>query len=199
MAQFAQTRVALTGWQGSPGYNVLNWQGEGGADPTGSDVVDFHTALQTALDGILPVAWASGVTWTIENEVTVHDVGSGALVGILHDDNVSRTATGTGGGNTSRATQAGIAWGTDALRHGKRLAGHTYLGPIGPQSILDSGQLSPVLIDRMTEQLSAIMDPIGPHVCVWGRPSPTLGAGVIAPVTSVTVRPRPFVLRSRRD
>lgn len=198
MAQFGRTIVDLSGWVGAPGVNVYHWMSSAHLDIDQNDVDEFHDILNTAFTALGAGMWATGVTWTINPEVSVHDVATGTLVGAFVDAGGPYTDTGTGAGQENRATQCGVSWLTGNILRGRRVRGRTFLGPLSGDLIDTSGQISPANQAIIEAAMSGIFDPLGSRLIVWSRPV-GVNAGEYADVTGVDVSGIPWVLRGRRD
>ena len=199
MTQFARTIVTLSGFDGAPGVNVFNWCAPAHGDITQEYVDSFNETLDEAFTALTTAFFASGVIWTIEPGVSVHEVDDGELVNAFTDGGGPYTATGTGGPNLSRATQAGMRLLTADFRGGRRVQGRSFLGPLGAGQIANDGTLGGGAVTLITDAFEGVIDPIAPRLIVWSRPGPNLAVGQYADVTQVRVAPTPFVLRGRRD
>jgi hypothetical protein len=203
---FARTVVRLSGFDGAPGVNVFNWMGVGHLEIGVDAVNDFHERLNTALSTCTSAAWASGVTWWIDPAVSLFEVETEELIGALTGEVSTYTMTGSGGGGEVRAAQLGVRWQTQDFRYGRRIAGRTYLGPIGSALIGADGKITADVLSTFPDNFDDIISSDGPRLIVYSRPraaqeDPPVAAraGDFADVTGTGIAPFPFILRGRRD
>jgi hypothetical protein len=199
MTQFARTKVTLEGFDGAPGVNIFNWCAPVHADITQAFVDDFNETLATSFTALTAAAFASGVGWTVDPTVTVHEVDTGDLVGVFTAAGGPWVGTGSGGGDESRATQAGLRWQTNDFRNGRRVQGRTYLGPIASDALAGSGQMSSAVRTDFPIAFEGIYDGLASRLIVWSRPTLAHPVGAYADVVGCTVAPFPFTLRGRRN
>jgi len=199
VTQFARTKVELTGFDGAPGVNIYNWCGPAHADITQSFVENFNESLSEALTALAAGAFATGVRWTIDQSVSVHEVDTGDLVGGFIDPNGPYSILGTGNGSESRATQVGFRWLTADFRNGRRVRGCTYMGPAASECLASDGSVAPSLRATFAAAMSGIIDPLASRLIVWSRPSVANPVGQYADVVECQIAPKPFTLKGRRD
>lgn len=197
MTQFARTIIDLSGFEGSPGVNVLQWCAPGHLDIDLPDVENFHEILGDVFSAAGAGFYAAGVTATVNPVVTIHEVDDGSLVGAFTSETGPYTITGTGGGDQSRAVQAGIRFATRDIRNGRRVQGRTFMGPIATEQLDSGGQIRSAVRDGLADAWSGAIDPLGPRLIVWSRPTASEPVGAYADVTSTTCAERPFILRGR--
>lgn len=198
MTQFGRTKIILSGFEGAPGVNILNWCAPAHLDIDQGDVDEFHDILNTSLVACSAAdVFADAMRWTIDPVATVHEVDTGDLVGIFTDGGGPYTGTGSGSGNESRATQLGVRWGTGDFRDGRRIQGRTFLGPVGSDAIENTGQIKATMRATIAAAFTGIIDPVSSRLIVWSRPQPGGPVGQYADVVNVTVAPAPFTLRGR--
>lgn len=197
MAQFARTVVQLGGFPGAPGLNVYNWMAPAHLDIDLPDVNNFTEILQTALSDTNGAIF-NGITRQVLAETTIHEVETGTLIGAWISETSLPPLTGSGTGDASRATQATAALLTNDIRAGRRVQGRIFFGPIAGGAINAFGEIKTDSRAAIEDSFDGLVDPLGPRLIVWSRPNGVL-PGAYADVSSVAVRPRPGVLRSRRD
>lgn len=197
MTQFARTIINLSGFEGSPGVNVLHWCAPAHLDIDLPDVENFHEILGEVFTAAGAGFYAEGVTATVNPVVTVHEVDDGTLVGAFTDTSGPYTVTGTGEGTQSRAVQAGIRFATTDVRAGRRVQGRTFMGPIATDQLDDNGQILDAVRTGLAAAWAGAIDPLGPRLIVWSRPTVAEPVGAYADVTSTTCAARPFILRGR--
>lgn len=139
---------------------------------------------------------ATGVTWTIPDGGDLIEESSGALTG---------TWSGDAGGtvNSNRAEQwaqgvgARIRWMTGAIRGGRRVAGTTFIVPLGSGAFQGASGLTEATRNTLQTAAEALVANADWNLLVWSRPRPGLnGQGV--PVTMPEVPDAVAWLRSRK-
>jgi len=197
MTQFARTKLLLEGFDGAPGVNIFNWCGFAHGDITQAFVNDFHETLDASITALGAGLYAAGVTWTIDPVATVHEVDTGDLIGVFTDEGGPYTATGSGDGAESRATQMGIRWNTNDFRYGRRVAGRTFFGPVASDAIDTDGKIAAGVRTSVGPAFEGLYDGLASRLIVWSRPTTLHPVGSYADVTGLTVAPVPFTLRGR--
>lgn len=202
MASIYRSRIALAGWEGAPGVNTVYWTGGFAipGSPSGSDIADFHQELANAWEVFLGFC-VTGWNCTVQADVDQLDVETGLITDVLTSDD-GDINIGPASGNTgtlSRATQLVIALRTNTFRNGRRLQGRWFVGPLAANCFGSDGKITSAVRGAAEDILVAPTSGIGPRVAVYSRPNGALGDGAYGDVASVTARPQPGVLRSRRD
>lgn len=196
----ARLRVNLAGWDGAPGVNTWYFSaGTGGSWLLANlqeacDVVnDMYVGIH---ENLVP-----GMTVSPDPAVSYINIASGELVGVETLDNSGWGTTGAGSsGAESRATQATCAFLTDRFINGRRLQGRVFLGPLASGSLDGSGLITTGTQSGIPPLLDGIISGTGARLAVYQRPKPGVGgSGDYGDVTSIVVRPKPGILRSRRD
>lgn len=205
MTNLARAVVALDGWIGGPGVNVLHFS-EGFAPPFDEDSIqgtadELHTAYSACADMLAP-----GVTITIPAAFPIFDVDTGEIVDVISVPEPVDVITSTGtSGSTSRAAQICVRLSTSKFINGRRLQGRFFFGPIGGGLLQSDGQVSPTMQNNFTDAFGGMTSGIGTRLAVWHRPKgnphadppvPPTG-GDWADVISVKGSPTPGTLRSR--
>lgn len=199
MAEFARTKLLLSGFEGAPGVNIFNWMAPGHGAITLDLVEEWHDILFTSLTAFDDGLFATGVTLTIDENVGVHDVATGNLTGIFTDTSGPYTMTGVGAPNISRATQVGFRWQTADFRAGRRVQGRSFIGPCSADALQSDGGIVAAGIAGWPALFTGMFDGLAGRLIVWSRPTPANPVGDYADVTALTIAPRPFSLTGRRD
>lgn len=200
MTNLARVFVGLTGWDGSPGVNVLHFSQ--GTNPSWD-----QDTIQTMCDEVVGIyeslrgSFAPGVVSLIRPEVDIIDVASGEIVDQIAASPAFGGITSTGtGGSVSRATQMLIRFKTDKWVGGRLIRGRMFLGPVTSQMIDAQGRIAAGYLTSVPDAFTACTSGIGTRLAVYRRPNKATGVvGDWGDVVSVSVAPKPGVLRSRRD
>jgi hypothetical protein len=199
MTQFGRTLITLEGWAGAPGVNVLHWCAPAHLDISNTDVNNFHEIVADMLTDVSAAFYASGVVVSIDPQCTIHDADTGTLVGVEVSGNDPFTMTGSGDGEESRATQIGMKFLTSDINRGRRVQGRMFFGPVGSSQLDGNGQVASATRASLIPKFDGLVDPIGPRLVVWSRPTPGNTDGIVSDVQTVDVSQMPFVLRGRRN
>jgi hypothetical protein len=196
-ANLYRFRVELDGWQGAPGLNTYYIRFVD--TPSTADLEGIAGLLRTAYDG-LKLYLINGLTIKVNPGVDVIRDTDGVLQSaqaITPPATVTATSSAT---QVSRATMALARLNTDAVVDGRRLRGRIFLGPVSASAISADGSLAPAMVTAIAGMYSGLLDVVSGRIVVWHRPS-SRGAtdGDSGFVQSVSAKPVPAVLRSRRD
>lgn len=199
MPVIARFRVTIDGFSGGPGLNTLYGLDVAQGTPTGSDLDEFSTQLQSMYDDLKTYA-PVGLSWSIQQEVDVLEVSDATLLDrpVLSSQ---WTVNGTGAGrDVSRATQAKFRYRTDRIDNNRFVQGGIFFGPLASAAMTDQGQISATFATAVTNAHNGLLDVLGPmRLAVYSVPAPEASDGNFGYVQSVSVAPRPAVLRTRRD
>lgn len=199
MTQLLRFRVGLMWDTGGPGVNTY-YMSEGLPAPGDTD-----TWIERAAEEIYQVMVdlspfrINTCQWTLERSVDVIDVASGNIVD--QRDHTLDTFAGAGQNNQkslSRAQQLYCRFLTDQWSDGRRLAGGTFIGPLGYDAVDANGQFSNAQKATIENAFSAITTGVGSRLAVYSKPQGGR-PGRYGDVTAVRVKTTPGSLRSRRD
>ena len=202
----ARTTVALSGWVGAPGVNVIHWVPRltfpaDVGDYTPAVASSFLAALRGVYNTLAPVT-VNGWTASFAQETSLIEATTGALVGTVSPSSVpSAAGPGTADGDASRATQANVSLRTADFINSRRVQGRIFYGPIGSGALATSGTLLAQLQSDIATQFGSLLSSGSSdgQLAVWHRPTPGQSNGRSCVVTSVVGRALPASLRSRRD
>lgn len=201
MTDMARTRVALDWPNGGPGVTTYYWTSGFPAGPIDGDLAEeFHTEIADFWSNI--GSWlVSGLTWSIETDVSIIAPETGALTDIITQSGDPLTGTGTSTKSyASRAQQLCVSLKTTDFTDGKRLQGRHFVGPIGGDPIGTDGLVTEACQESVVDYYTAMISGVGPRLAVWHRPQNSASDdGRYADVASVRCNARPGGLRSRRD
>jgi hypothetical protein len=200
MPTLARVRIALTGWDGAPG--VITEHYSPGTLGT-FNLVSIQDLVDEVHDRYLAQAdvFLNTMYLTVDPAVELFDVATGEMTDVIVAEDAPGTVGGAGSGTSlSRATMMGIRLGTSDFRYGRRIQGRLFWGPIAGAVMHTDGHIGASQAASAAASFAASISGLGPRLCVYSRPQPLKSReGNWADVTSVTVSPVPFVLRSRRD
>lgn len=199
MTEFARTKLLLAGFEGAPGVNIFNWCAPGHGAITQDLVEEFHSILYDSFVSFDDGLFAAGVTLTIDENVGVHDVATGNLIGAFSDTSGPYTMTGVGNAVMSRATQIGFRWQTQDFRGGRRVQGRSFIGPCSADAIDADGGIIAAGISGWPPLFSGVYDGLAGRLIVWSRPTASNPTGDYADVVGLSIAPKPFSLTGRRD
>jgi hypothetical protein len=204
-ADLYRYRVILSGWQGGPGLNTFFLRfGPGDVISSGdvqqgaTDIMAVYTALKSfGLDGL---------SARVDGVVDVISDTDGILKrqwNITAPAPVNALSSGT---RLPRMTMVKCKYTTDKVivndKGSGLLRGGIYYGPLAESGVNTGGQIDSNLITAVGSAFGGLLNelPLQPRLVVWHRPSGR-GAtdGDSGFVQSVTAKPVPAVLRSRRD
>lgn len=180
-------------WAGSAvrgaSCTTLHYDATGAAVPNVAAIKSAFAAFNTALPG--------GVTLTIPGSGDQIDPANGMLMSSWTASG-GGTVTGTSSGTVAGPAGACITLNTVTIFDGRRVRGRLFMVPLAAIAYGADGTLDDGVRGSLVTLGNALMA-AGPLV-VWHRPKPTSpGTGGWAAVTSVSVRDKVAVLRSRRD
>jgi len=192
---------------GSPGVSILHTTV--GLQDVPGDMQSFASLIHDAYTVAAPHL-VSGMTISVDPEVTKHDVPTGKLQNVFVITPPATVLGASAGGNTSRATMAVCRHNTDAITaEGRRLLGRTYVGPIGATAIDNNGHITTAASAIFTGMWDGMQDIAGDlRLVVLHRyrkaseagedPKPE-SIGSFGHVVTTNCLALPGVLRSRRD
>jgi len=192
--------VQLTGWEGAPGLNTIMWT-KGTLTSVGpEDVENWHDDILACYDAAKG-AYVDSVTATVLAQVDVIDVASGDITGSITSagGDVSVTQSTVANSKLSRATQINIALLTDVWANSRRLAGRMFFGPVQSEVFDEDGQIGSTTLGVLSDSFGVLNTGTGPRWAVYHRPGIVANSGYYGDITSVNPKPKPAVLRSRRD
>jgi len=200
-----RVRVILDGWQGGPGINTFHFRSSVALP---SDSLDTVADMLSAAYYSLALYLVPGLTMRVDPIVDVFRDDTGELVRGESLDAPATVTMTSGAGGISRATQIVARFGTNDVKHGRRLVGRTFIGPASGQALGGDGLVTSACRTAVQGAFDGLLDVVGDlRLVVWHRPrpepenpgDPPARAGDNGLVTSVTALPKPGVLRSRRD
>lgn len=140
----------------------------------------------------------SSVTWTTAPEGDLIDSATGNLVGLWTDGTLS-TVSGTNTNIYAAGVGARIKWKTNAIVGKRRLAGSTFICPMGNDSWDNSGTLSTSRVTLLNSMSNALVGKPTFTLNIWHRPSgPGAVDGQAGEVVNSSVPDQVSWLRSRR-
>jgi hypothetical protein len=192
-----RVRTTLNGGSGLPGLNTFYFNGSAPTPITAdaSDVCARVRAFWLAIVGLMP----TGHVQLVNPAVDLVDSADGSLTGGLVATTPLST-TGTGGTVGPTSSEMLLSLETAAIVAGRRLRGHSFIGPHAITNVDNLGQLGAT--QRSTLQSAAnamITGSTTSFPVVWHRPGVGGGGGTNAAVTAFVARTKLAVLRSRRD
>lgn len=200
MAQpLLRVRVVSNGWTGAPGLNTFYFAHNSSATAVVQADADAVVARVQSVFATHTALWPTNWTCNVEEAVDVIDVESGDIVAqFTAPTTAGITGTSSNGMGPSTIGLC-LTQNTALFVNGRRLRGRTFLVPIiangDTNGTPDSGSQS-VAADL---GLDLITDPtVDPAWCVWHRPK-TGSTGTLSHVTSISIKDKWAVLRSRRD
>jgi hypothetical protein len=200
MTLLARVYIDLDGYPGAPGLNVLHFS-QGSTSSWSDTVVDgLHDEVQRMLEACR-FYWAPGVLATIRSYSDIFEHADGQIVDQVSPPTAYPTVVSTGtNGQESRATQALIRFRGDRWVNGRRVQGRMFFGPANGALCDSQGYINEDARATFEDAFVAMTTGVGPRLAVWSRPNPAKNrGGEWTDVTSVTVAPKPAVLRKRRD
>jgi len=143
--------------------------------------------------------FTTSTTFTSDAFVDTINPATGAITGT--DSFTPWTLTGLSGTDFAPpSSQALLAWGTAAVIGGRRVRGHTFLGPLPTAAVSSTGTLSGLYLGRFQAIADKWVDNglTDTFAVVWHRPVGGSG-GTAEDITTHVARSKLAVLRSRRD
>jgi len=196
-------RCPWTGFPGGPGLSTFY------VDPTVTDVTPIKTFL-------------GAVTTWIPNTVKIDIPAIGDVINPI-DGKITNAQSVSGSGQVggsvtpasySASSGAQVRWDTQGIINGHRVAGATFLVPLGGVAYSNTGAISSGVASSIQTAINALL--VAPatlnRLLVWARPFPGRDATTIPPrparpardgsqhvITAGSVVGKAVVLRSRRD
>lgn len=201
MAQIIRMRNELEWPVGGPGVNTYYFSG---GVPSPLDWVNIADQAATELGAVFDVlasAISSQVAFRVSADVDVIDVESGNLVDQFSLSPAPEDGVGLDGSSkATRAQQGYFRFRTDRYEDGTRLAGGTFIGPVGTSRISADGTWPDATRTEFEDAWAALTSGVGPRLAVYHRPAQGASTGgYYGDVTSVRMKRTPGSLRSRRD
>lgn len=186
MVDLHRVRVAWTGGPGGDGVSTFYCQ----------DAATFLGPLATFFNAFFSL---------VPNDITYEMPTTGDIIDSVTGDLTGSWASGAGGGRSGDITTgyaspvgAMATWRTGAVVNGHRLAGRTFLVPLGSSVFDDTGDLTNTALGDLRGYAAALVTAGDANFVVWSRPHGAVSGGW-ATVESSTVPDKAIVLRSRRD
>lgn len=180
-----RVRVLWQNFPGAPGYSNHYVSS---AVASQSEIRAFYDAVK----GFMP----SGMTIQVPSNGDQIEEATGQITGAW-----SGTAQGivtcTGTGNYPGSAGACVNWKSNAVVHGRRPMGRTYLVPLTTGSFETNGSIAAATLTAITTAANLLITNLVDGLKVWNRPTPTRAGGQ-ATVISASVPDLAVVLRSRR-
>ncbi|AXH79509.1 MAG: hypothetical protein [Circular genetic element sp.] len=190
-----RVRATWTNFPGAPGLSPF-YLAAGSTNV--APIVTFFTAIKDL--------FPNGLSITVPSTGDAIDTADNKIVGGW---------TGSGGGTATSTTTTApysgtsgalVHWSTNAVLNGRRLAGRTYLVPLGQTQYANDGSLATTAVTSITNAANALIAALTPSLIVYGPPrdAGTLGptdpgkASISSPAIAATVPDLAVVMRSRR-
>lgn len=200
MTVLARVVTSMTGFNGGPGVNVLNFSGgtlgdnwsQEGIDGLYDEVVSLYTSWLEA--------FLNTISITVDPVIDIFEDNTGDLVGTFGVTEPSASLVGTGSSlSIARSQCICVAYYTDMFVAGKRLKGRSFLGPISAAVLDTNGDVNSAVRAAAPGRFTALTSGVGPRLAVWHRPSNATGSdGYYGDVVSVIARARVTNLRTRQ-
>jgi hypothetical protein len=194
-----RVRTTLSGWNGGPGLMTFYYTFSGGT-PTNAEATEAAARVRAFLQAMrsnFPAILTAQVSGAVDDV----DAATGSLVGGATG---TTPAAVTGGGTVSLNdphSQALLGLQTSLVIGGRRVKGHTFLGPLD-SGVVSAGLLASTSASGILTAAASLTTLISTAIglVVWHRPkgTPHVG-GQAVPVTGFTCPTKLAVLRSRRD
>lgn len=185
---------------GGLGYSVLHAADAMSGAAVQAWVDDVRELFSQAFSTIVP----SGITVTFPGEAVRVDTQTGQLFEV-EAVTAPAAVAGVAAGAYSAPTGGRIRWNTSGIVGGRRVAGTTFIVPIGGGGFQDDGTLAASTITQFQAAAAGYISAMAGQAVVWSRPwtdpsgtEPTRW-GTEHVIVSATVPDRAAVLRSRRD
>lgn len=192
-----RVRVRWTGYVGSPGLSTLFFKaGSSGVLADAQTCADRCKAALEVLKPLIP----NTVAMTVDSGVDLVDEVTGSLVnsfGVTPPAAVVGTNVAAIG---ATFVAAGLELNTAGIVSGRRVRGRSFISPL-PAAFAGLVAPNPSVLTTVQAYgvaLIGVAPPLLLPLCVWSRPTSTR-VGTAHTVTSTSVAPSWFVLRSRRD
>lgn len=182
--------VRWDGFAGAPGYSNFYHLA---TDPQGDDAQDAQDDLYAfflSLGGYYPnvARWTINPVWQAITDTAGTIVADGTV------GTPEAVITGNSGAAFAGNSGYAIEWNTGVVVGGRRLKGRTYMVPA--VGVFDAdGTLSAAALSAIDSAAETFLGG-PPEWRVWHRPTAT-EEGSSSPITSVTIRDRAAILRSR--
>lgn len=194
---------------------AINWSGAGvngsaqshlyfllsGNGLPGEVIDPIAQGLKSVLSNRLQQFIPSSIAVQVAAQVDALDVPTGQIVLSASQSAGGGAVQGVDGGNFSSASGAVLSLNTASIRKGRRVRGRWFLVPLGPSAYDVSGTVSSLLlgtVPTISSDLTGIGSGSSPLV-VYSRPAKGGSDGATSQVTSLTMRDKVAILRSRRD
>lgn len=202
-------RIGLEGFAGAPGVNTIFALAIEEQQTSRDALNNFGEQVRATFAAVNDLL-VPGMYMNWDGDVDVLEVGDAALVDRIGGLDPWRVYASNAVSNTSRASQIKMRYRTDRIRGRRFLSGGIFFGPISQAAIDDYGGIDNSASQRLTSAHDGLLDIAGGvRLAIWGQPTPVEnpvpggpvnnGDGVAGYVQSVSVMPRPAVLRRRRD
>lgn len=202
-----RVRTASTGYLGAPGLSTFYFSPS--AETIGV-AADVSARVRTFWDSI-KVYYPTTVTMTVQPQVDVIDPATGFVTNSLIVAVPVLPVTGTGVASSALPPQVAalMTWKTSVFLEGRRLAGRTFISPLGGQ--VSAGQIPPGMQTGLQAAGVALLGPgavSDVNLVVWRRPRPARSiplpaqvarVGSVGQITVVAVPLKFATLNSRRD
>lgn len=191
-----RVRVTVNGAPGLPGLMTFYWtsptEDNSHAQEAVDHVRDFLVAGQSNMQ--------NAISWATQGEVATINPATGVLTGIL--STTSRSGAGTNVQDVLPGqVQGGMSLVTGLIVRGRRLRGHVNL-PGPTEGVNGIGVPTATYQTTWASASTNLITDLDPSYVVWSRPKVDGGvtlAGATSPVLAITIQPKWFTLRSRRD
>jgi hypothetical protein len=179
---------------------TVDWQVPSGGSGSNTfyalDGPGVESGLETAYNSIksyVPV----GVTWGLHRGGEILDPLNGTLVGDWGTSVVAGSSP-TGTGVWANGVGLSLRWETGTIMDGHRLRGRTYIVPIVSSAFGPDGNILASVETAFNTAFQQVITSHPGQLVVWHRPKDPR-AGGFSVATTVAVRPKPAILRTRRD
>lgn len=199
MTNIARFVCQLSGWSGGPGVNVFHFS-EGNAGPWSTALV---TSAYDELVGMyedIAEFILDDVDITVDEAPSIIDVASGDVVNVISVPAPHLPISGTGVLRaTARDAQLCVRHNTDVWQYGRRLVGHSYLGPADGGIFTGTGAVDSGVRTTVQAAFAAMTSGLGIRLAVYSRPNAAKSrAGSYGDVVQATCLATPGTLRSRK-
>jgi len=182
-----ELQTVWTGVGGAPHYTTVRAL-DGGAT-SAQDLADAWIAFLQAID----IFWVNNLTATVQTEVRVVNVGTGALEGVEVVTGATVPGVSTAD-QTPRVAQCLIQWRTAQVVNGRFLRGRTFLPGFNVGTTDDDGTVDNSIVAAVATEANDFVTALSNDAAVWSRTH-----GVAASISLATVWDEFAFMRSRRD